>query len=695
MKLLFYDKFFESLIMLPQKIQKKVLDFQKKFRENSKSAGIHLEPISTFKDSTLRTARVDQNYRAIIKAPKQGDVFYLLWVANHDDAYRWAENKIFNWNHETQSMQMFTAQEVDIPISKEKESDQSFFANFKKEDLLKIGVPELLLPTVLTINDVDDLDKAQDFIPEDVFENLYYLLDGADIKQIIFDIEEGKIESDNLESQLASFNNQRRFIELTDDEVFNSVLQGSLQKWKYYLHPSQRILVSKPFKGSVKVTGGAGTGKTVAALHRLKYLSQSLSKGSKKILFTTYTNALKENLLELVAGMNIDKSKMVLSTIDSVVFELIKKYDISKGGFRVFEYQANNKFNAVKNDMDLWEEVTSISSTSFTPEFLRDEYLQVLIQGNLKTIQEYFFTSRIGRGKALSRRLRKEVWHLCQSFKNLCVDQKLIYRHELYNVVYDHLREEQLHPFEHVIVDELQDFSNVELRLVRQLVAEKDDDLFLVGDPMQSIYNRQLVFSKLGIHIRGKRSKRLRINYRTTEEIKRLALSVITECKFQDFDGSEESKAGYLSLFHGKEPELQMFKTKNEELEYVVSQIDELKEDVLISEMAVCARTKNGLKDFRTALHIAEIPYSEKGKKQIGAINLMSFHGMKGLEFKVVFLVDVNDRTAPKLPFDFAELSDVEQEQITKSEKSLLYVAMTRAIEHVYITGTGRSSHLF
>jgi len=674
-------------------IQKKVIEFQKKFRQNSKSAAIHLEPISTFKDKSFRTARIDQNYRAIIKAPSEGDAYYLLWVAKHDDAYRWAENKVLTWNQETQSMQMFTAQDVEQSTSEEVVSldtkETSFFSKFLESDLIKIGVPEILLPSILKIDDFDDLDQAQDYIPEDVFENLYYLLDGADIKQIIFEIEEGKVSAQDQESQLSSFNNQRRFIELTDDEVFNDILSGSLKKWKYYLHPSQRILVGQNFKGSVKVTGGAGTGKTVAALHRLKYLSKLNLPGNRKILFTTFTKALTENLDSLVKGFDIETSKVEIVNIDALVNKLVATYELLPSDFKVFEY------NAVKDEIELWEDIVSATSTSFTPEFLRDEYLKVFLDNNIKTIEAYYMVARTGRGKAMSRRKRKEIWELIDQFKVEKNNKKLYYKYELYNLLYDYLNENQLNPYEHCLVDELQDFSNVELRLIRQLVEQKENDLFLVGDPMQGIYSKQIVFSKLGIHIRGKRSRRLRINYRTTEEIKRLAVSVIKDCEYQNFDGEQESKAGYLSLFHGKKPEYQIFKGKNEELEYVIKMVKELHEERQISDIAICARTKNGLKDFRTALHNNEIDYSEKNTKHSGdAISLLTFHSMKGLEFKIVFMVDVNDRTAPKLPFEFNNFDSERKIEVLKSEKSLIYVAMTRAVEHVFLSGTGRQSDL-
>ena len=690
MKLLFYDKFFDSLINLPKGIQKKVIDFQKKFRENSKSSGIHLEPISTFKDKTLRSARIDDTYRAIIKVPDTGDIYYLLWVDHHDKAYEWATSEVFQWNDATQSMQMFTAPEVTAEHQKitTSETVESFFSKFGHDKLLQVGVPEILIPSISKINTLDDLEKAEKFIPTDVFENLFYLLDGADIDNLIFEIEEGKVKEAELEAKVSSINNQRSFIELTDDNLFNEVLSGSLNKWKYYLHPSQRKLVNGRFNGSVKVTGGAGTGKTVAALHRLKVLAE-FKKTDEKILFTTYTKALTENLTVLIEGMNFSINGITVVNIDKLVRDLAIKYNIAGEEYKIFE------FDSVMNPSEIWDEIISTELTKYSPEFLEAEYKDVMLYNNVLTLEDYIKTSRKGRGKPLSRRQRAEIWDYVEKFKTYKAEKSLFYKDEIFNLLCAYLKENNITPFDYCIVDELQDFSNVELRLVRCLVNEKPNDLFMVGDPMQKIYERNINFSNIGINVRGNKSKRLRINYRTTEEIKRLALSIIQDCHYDNFDGEEETKAGYISLFHGIKPSYNVFKSQNEEIEYIINKIKELEQNGYnYGDIAVCARTKDTVKDYRNVLHKNGIPYTDTVNKNnnSGFVSLLTFHSCKGLEFKIVFLVDVNDRTLPKLPYNFNEMDEEWQENYLKSEKSLFYVAVSRAIENVLISGVGKKS---
>jgi mRNA-degrading endonuclease RelE of RelBE toxin-antitoxin system len=696
MKLLLYDKFFESLIDLPKGIQKKVIDFQKKFRENSKSAGIHLEPIQGFKDKSLRSARVDQTYRAIIKTPETGETYYLLWVDHHDKAYEWATNKMFQWNDNTQSMQVFTAPEVleeqiDLKEDAIRNSD-SLFGSFSDMELIQIGVPEVLMPSVRNILNLNDLEKIEKFLPQDTFENLFYLTDGASIDQLVYEIEEGKASSVMEEEQVRSANNQRSFIELTDDDLFNEILEGNPKKWKYYLHPSQRKLVNGSFTGTVKVSGGAGTGKTVAALHRLKYLSE-IAKPGDKILFTTFTKALTENLKRLTRDLEINLQGITISNIDALAFDLVKGFLLIPFQYKVFG------LHNIKTPEEIWEEVLDLELTPYNVAFLVKEYEDIILYHDVKSLAEYVRTPRTGRGKALSRNQRKEIWGLVEKYNFGKAQHQYYHKEELYNLLVNFLKENDTKVFDYVLVDELQDFSNVELRLIRAFVNEKPNDLFLVGDPLQKIYDKRINFSQAGINVRGKRSKRLRVNYRTTEEIKKLAISIIKEEHYDDFDGQEEEKGGYVSLFHGKAPKYNIFQSKDQEVNYVVEEINALLEGKCKpEEIAITSRTKNGLKDFKSILHQKNIPYTEyEGGNKIGyqdGINLLTFHNIKGLEFKQVFLVDVNDRTCPKYFEALDYWSDSEKLNYFKNEKSLMYVAVSRAIQRVELTGIGKKSEI-
>lgn len=693
MKLFIHDKCFSKLLEIPKETSKKVLEFQRKFRENSRSEAIHLEPINTFKDPLLRTARIDLKYRAIIRIPESGDSYHMLWVDTHDEAMDWAKNKIFKWNDITQAAQIFTAPETDLGSEQDyKYKAKGLFAAYSDEQLMQIGVPESLMGLTREVFDLNDLGRFEHNLPSDCFENLFYLTEGIPIQNLIAEINEGKLVSDDPEVLLHSINNKRSFVEV-DDELIQELINGDLNNWQIFLHPSQRKLVETNYNGAVKVTGGAGTGKTIAALHRLKYLTSNENfNDDRKVLFTTFTVALTTNINLLANKMKIEPHKTQITNIDALVRDLAQKAGLMDAVTQILD-----NYNS-KTSSEVWEEIIERNLTGFDLSFISSEYQSVILQNNIHSLEDYLNTSRIGRGKPISRKLKIELWDLVQKYNNFKVDNNLIDRAELFNRTTDYFSKQEVKPFKNVIADEIQDLSNVELRFLRSLVEEKRNDLFLVGDPYQRIYARKLNFSSAGISVRGKRSKQLRINYRTSEEIKRLAISTISNLNYDDFDGELESLNGYLSLFHGQTPSYEMFKVKADEYNYIVDQMSDLKEQgIKMNEICVGFRTKDALRDFKSFLHRLKIPYSDNSSlannDTLGLV-LSTLHGLKGLEFKAVFLADINKRTSPLLFADFNNLEEQEKKDYINSEKSLLYVAMTRAIYVLRITGTGSKSEL-
>ena len=688
MKLFIYDKFWDAFIKLSKETQQATRNFIEKFQQNSKSAAIHLEPISSFKDKTLRTARVSQKYRAILKEVVPDDLYLFLWIDNHDEAMDWAKNKLISWNERTQAYQVITVDETPDTLATNQNViplPQLFMGKYPQSDLLEIGVPEILMPSVLKAQDINDLEKLESYLPVDAFENLFCLLDGGNIDVLKTEIKEGAFD------EIASKNNARSFIELTDNEMLNEALQGSLHKWKYYLHPSQSSIVNADYKGPIKLSGGAGTGKTVAALHRLKYLAKNKSD-QKPILFTTFTKDLSDNLRELATALEIPTSSYEVHNIDHLAFAMAKEYNLLDPAAKIFG------LNTQKDAKEIWMEVLDDNLTELDESFLIDEFEEVVLVQNLHSKEEYLKASRVGRGKAISKKQRIEVWNLIEQFKEKKGESKYYYKEEVFNLVSTYLKDHEIKKYAHVIVDELQDFTNVELNYIRALAPEGMNDLFLVGDPLQNIYRRKINFSKAGINIRGNRSKRLRINYRTTEEINKLAFSLVSKVDFDDFDGNSEDKTGYLSLFHGMMPTYKLYWTKQQELESVTAEIKQLlQQGVRYEEILIAARRKDCVNDFRNHLHQHNIPHVDKKllTTKSEGIRLGTFHGIKGLEFKHVFLVDVNDRTLPYTPtFIMDKLTEEEKAQYLKSEKALFYVAISRAIHKVNISGVGTPSNL-
>lgn len=689
MRLFLSDTCYEPLFALPKKIQTKVVNFQRKFRECTTANGMHLEPIAQFNDASMRTARIDDNYRAVIGLID--DNAYLLYVGTHENAYNWGIRKKLVWNDHTQACQLVTVHQISETVVKteESESKETYpYDNVLEEQWLKIGVPEELIAQVKLIKSLDDLELLEEYLPTDAFENIYNLLDGENIDDIIAEIEDGQAKEN--EDQLLSNNNKRRFVELTDDDALQRILDNDMDKWQLFLHPSQQKLVDADYKGTMKVSGGAGTGKTVAALHRLKHLS---GNPEAKILFTTYTRTLRENLEELVKKMGINRSRCTLSNIDQVLIETARQYNI-KDGYKILDYSGDEE------SLKLWREVLETEVTEFDEKFLYDEYIDVIVYFGNTDVKSYMMQQRVGRTKALSRKQRIEIWKLVEKYIELKQERRVVDRLELFNETTRYLNDNNIRPYTNVIADEFQDFSNPELKFLRALVAEGRNDLFLTGDPMQRIYSgRKINFGAAGINVRGVRSRRLKINYRTTEPIKKVAVSVIKGITFEDMDGGTESMNGYVSLIHGGEkPIYKIVGNATDEVTQTTEWVNEcINNQINANDICIAAPSMGLMKELQSYLHTNGIAYKVlKGTSKQGAsngISLCTLHSLKGLEFKVVVLIGINERNIPSKVtegYPFTGMDALDKKEFLSSKRSLLYVAITRARQLVYMVGYGQ-----
>ena len=544
----------------------------------------------------------------------------------------------------------------------------------------------------MTIKTLDDLDALEPILPVDAYENIFNIMDGENIDAVIRTIEEGQANMD--EDQLLSDNNKRSFVEMTDDIDLQRIIEQGMDKWQIFLHPSQRKLVNAEYKGTIKVSGGAGTGKTVAALHRLKYLCE---KPEAKVLFTTYTKTLSINLAESIEKLNVPVRKYTLGNIDSVLLNTVKDYKI-KDGYKVLDYSGDEE------SIKLWREVLETEVTEFDEKFLYDEYIDVIVYYGNKDVKQYMMQQRTGRTKALSRKQRIEIWKLVEKYVALKQSRMVVDRLELFNEATNYLNENNIHPYTNVIADEFQDFSNPELKFLRALVAEGNNDLFLVGDPIQRIYSgRKMNFGAAGINVKGFRSKKLKINYRTTEPIKRVAMSVIKGFDYDDLDGGKESTQGYVSLIHnGAAPIYKMVNDANEEVNEVIEWLNVCqKNDIKLSEICIAAPSSQLLKAIQGRLHRDGTEYRLlKGAQKQGSstgVDLCTFHSLKGLEYRVIILTGVNERNLPsqvKEGYPFSGMDKVAQKEFLASKRSLLYVAITRARQLVVILGYGEKCGL-
>jgi hypothetical protein len=252
----------------------------------------------------------------------------MLWVDKHDDAYAWAENKYFEWNANIHSMQLYEPIEMNEPTVEPSTSKTIPFHhpyNLTTDDLLNLGVPPSEVDKVIRIITLDKLLEVKNKLPDEAYEKISHIFNGYDKRELLEQVKEGKSISEDTEVQLQSPNNRQNFIQNTEDPLLIQFLLGN-NNWQFFLHPEQTKLVEGNFNGPVKITGGAGTGKTVAALHRFSFLLKNGLSEGKRLLFCTYTNALSNNLKAQVNQLNLsNKGIYDIMTIHSVAYHLAKK----------------------------------------------------------------------------------------------------------------------------------------------------------------------------------------------------------------------------------------------------------------------------------------------------------------------------------------------------------------------------------
>ena len=687
--------FLLSFSKIPRKQQAKVMDFITKFRSNPGLPGINYEKIVRAKDPNLRSVRIDQSYRSIVLKPDTGNVYVLLWIDHHDKAYKWAENKSYIIHPETGSLQVINVEEIKdkkTSVSEEK----ALFVDIRDRHLLQLGLPEIQIPLIRSLKTAEDLDKIANQLPQEAYEALFFIADGFSIEEVFQDIEtvekKEEIDTNDYGSALNNPDSRRRFYVVEEDLELAAILNAPLEKWRIFLHPSQQKLVERHWNGPVRALGGAGTGKTVAAMHRAKWLVQNVFTNEKdRILFTTFTRNLaadiQENLTKICSKDMMRRIEVV--NLDRWVSEFLKKngYDYQIDYGRRIEHLWNKALDLVPVELD------------FDLSFYREEWERVVQSQAITSVEEYIKASRVGRGTRLTRKIRKIVWTVFEEYRVLLNEEGLREGNDAMRDARLLLeKKNKILPYRAIIVDEAQDMGIQAFKLIRQIIPEeKKNDLFIVGDAHQRIYRHKVVLGQCGIKIIG-RGRKLKINYRTTDETQRWAVGLLKGVKVDDLDGGIDDQKGYKSLLHGITPDVRQFDTFQEEVEFIAEYLKKIENKTgSIKEVCLVARTNNLLKQYESTIYekgfeIYFIRRSEAEDRSSPGLRLATMHRVKGLEFDRVIIAGVNDRIVPFEKADTDTSDPVVKQESEIHERALLYVSATRAKKEVLVTSFGKAS---
>jgi AAA domain/UvrD-like helicase C-terminal domain len=460
------------------------------------------------------------------------------------------------------------------------------------------------------------------------------------------------------------------------------ILAHPFEAWRTFLHPSQReVAYHASYAGPAQVTGGPGTGKTVTLLHRAAFLAE---RGAQ-VLVTTFTGnlavALAAQLDVLVQDLTV-RNRIEVLNVDRLAYSVVK---LARGTPVI----ADGRVQQAR-----WAQAAADIGLAFTPAFLRNEWEQVILAKGLRTEQAYLICPRTGRGRPLTKVQRAQVWRAVQRVTAELTTTRESTHLQLADEATRLLWQVARPRYRHILVDEAQDLHPSQWRLLRAAVAPGPDDLFIAADPHQRVYDNRVSLASLGITVRG-RSRRLSLNYRTTQEILNWAVPLLGNEPVTGLDGEVDSLLGYRSPMHGPAPQVKMAANRTEELALLTERICSwLADGIELNAIGVTARSAALVREARTALEAAGIAtVSLNGRGSTKAVLAGTMHAMKGLEFQAVAAIGVEQGLVPAAAAVTPETEDAAAHaQDLQRERCVLFVACTRARDHLYVSGTGEPS---
>ncbi len=697
----FCKDFMEAYSSLPKSQQKKVREFTEKFQRDPTQPGINFERVEGAIDDKVRSVRIDQAYRAIVVHPPRGDVFLCAWVDHHDAAYRWVRNKRFEVNPKSGVFQLYAVVEPALgeaaiaaaEVAPAAAPARDLLADVDDEDLLFAGVPAPLLAAVRALRSEDELDALAPHLPAEAAEMLYLFGAGYELLDALEELERSAsppaaIDPEDFGAALARDDSRRTFKILDDQQQLEEMLDAPFEQWRIFLHPTQRKLVEMNANGPVRALGGAGTGKTVALMHRAKHLARKIFDGpDDRLLVTTYTRNLALDLGANLRNLCRDEvSRLEVKNLHSWAIGFMRRHGHTFDIVGEVERRRQMALAAEESPSD-----------DFSVDFLLEEWDRVVQDQEIDSRDGYLTARRVGRGTRLGRLQKARAWKTFERYRQLLGQHGWVEWPDVIRETRLYIQNQGIStPYRAVLADEVQDFTSSALRLLRALAPEGPNSLFVVGDAHQRIYGQPICLSHCGIEIRG-RSRRLKLNYRTTAEIRRHAVAILEGCEIDDLDGEADTLKGYCSLRRGPEPERRHFLKEAQEASFLVERIKAWLEEVPESAICVAARTRSKINDrYRPILESAGIrtvmiEKDPESEAQQPGIRLATMHRLKGLEFPRMILAGVQEGALPLLTsHDPADQASSEDHLL--QERCLFYVASTRARDELVITGYGSPS---
>jgi|TARA_B100000902_G_scaffold394217_1_gene450077 mRNA-degrading endonuclease RelE of RelBE toxin-antitoxin system len=670
------DSFTSSLAKLTSDEQKAVKTTAFDLQMNPENPGFSFHKLDRAQDKNFWSVRVNRDIRVIVHRSKSS--LLLCYVAHHDDAYKWAERRKLETHPKTGAAQLVEirerVEEVRVPVYVTVEAEQPpkplLFNKFDDDALLGFGVPSEWLTDVKNANE-DSILELADHLPAEASEALIEIAVGGTPKPSVT----VSPEANPFEHPDA----QRRFRIMTNQDELERALDFPWEKWTVFLHPDQQELVEKDFNGPARVSGSAGTGKTIVALHRAAHLARQNTES--RVLLTTFTdslaNALKEKLKHLIGNTPRLAERLEIHSMDAIALRL-------------------HKFNAEKkrllNRDQLFEIVSKyandVKDLRYSKAFVFEEWSQMVDAWQLTTWDEYKDVRRLGRKTRLTEAQRQILWSIYEKVNAELQSTNSVSMAGIYLDLTQSLSVNNNSPFDFVVVDEAQDISIPQLRFLAALGGDRPNALFFAGDLGQRIFQQAFSWKSLGVDIRG-RSKTLRVNYRTSHQI-RMQADRLLGPKVADVDGNEDDRSETVSVFNGPQPQIQNFDSSDEEISFVADWINSLvDEGYEPHEIGIIVRSDKEVERAIAVVEKISIPYKLLDsyiQLAHGYSAICTMHLAKGLEFRAVVVMACDDEIIPSQERIESVADNSDLEEVYETERHLLYVACTRARDRLLVT---------
>ncbi len=665
------DTFTNSLARLPAPEQKAVKTSAFDLQTNPQNPGLQLHRIDNSKDRNFWSVRVNRDIRIIVHKTEAS--MLLAYVDHHDRAYAWAERRRIEAHPRTGAVQIVELRErvEELPLfaPRAPAAAPTPFARLSDEELLSVGAPADWLADIRAASEDSFLELAPRLPAEAAEALLQYATTGLLARP-------APAPAD----PYAHPDALRRFRIVDNVEELAQALDYRWDNWAIWLHPSQRDLVDKDFSGPARVAGSAGTGKTVVALHRAARLAKA--SPDARVLLATFSDPLAaalERKMLLLAGAELSAApRMRVASLPAIAAEL-------------FELAFARRAHIAKEDQIVraLEKAADGAEGRVNLNFLRSEWTHVVDAWQVGDAAAYLAVPRLGRKNRLGSKQRERLWPIFAAARASLESRGFYTWPGVFAALTRHYAERAEKPFTHVVVDEAQDLGVPELRFLAAAAPVERNGLFFAGDLGQRIFQQPFSWAALGVDVRG-RSATLKVNYRTSHQIRRAADRLLPNL-VRDVDGVAEERKGTVSIFNGPEPRILILKEAAEEIGAVAGFITQaLADGVAPCEIGVFSRSPNELGRARAAVSAAgreAIELTERGDEPGERISIGVMHLAKGLEFRAVAVMACDDDVLPSPSRIEAAVDEVELEDVYETERQLLYVAATRARDRLLVTG--------